>query len=171
MSINSKKAIICDLDGTIALDHKRSHHLHNKSCPTQAAANGKHYGCSCESKDRNWDEYFDACDTDTPCDATISTIELFWGFGYPVYILSGRSMSAHKKTIQWLRDYSVQYSYLQMRSENDRTDDHVLKLHWAKDVFGLTPDNVLFVLEDRQRVVDMWRANGYRCFQVAAGNF
>ena len=31
--------------------------------------------------------------------------------------------------------------------------------------------NVKFVLDDRNRVVDMWRSLGLKCLQVAEGNF
>ena len=144
--------IICDLDGTIALDHKRNHFL-------QKNAEGH----------RNWDVYFDACDTDEPCFAVINLLAVYYSIS-KVHIFSGRSMSASKKTLKWLDDYGVVYHYLQMRAVDDRTDDHELKVRWA-DEFGLTPKNTLFVLEDRQRVVDAWRAKGFRCFQVAAGNF
>ena len=37
--------------------------------------------------------------------------------------------------------------------------------------FGIGVDNVDMVFDDRQQVVDMWRANGLTCFQVAEGNF
>jgi len=30
---------------------------------------------------------------------------------------------------------------------------------------------VKFVVEDRKRVVEMWRREGYTCLQVAPGNF
>ena len=33
---------------------------------------------------------------------------------------------------------------------------------------GLTPNQVLCILDDRQSVVDMWRANGFRVMQVDA---
>ncbi len=38
--------------------------------------------------------------------------------------------------------------------------DHV-EDHWS----------VQFVMDDRQRVVDMWRSKGLKCLQVAPGDF
>ena len=32
-------------------------------------------------------------------------------------------------------------------------------------------DDVLMTVDDRQRVVDMWRAEGLTCLQVAPGDF
>ena len=63
------------------------------------------------------------------------------------------------------------YFFLQpnlfMRSEGDRRPDTVVKLEMMKSL-GLTPDDVLCILDDRQAVVDMWRANGFRVMQVDA---
>jgi hypothetical protein len=160
--------IICDLDGTIALDHKRNHHLHGKDCPKHKSADHSLL-CNCQPEDRNWKSYFDACDTDDPTEAVIQLLHRMYA-DHGIYILSGRSMSAHIKTLKWLHDNEVPYNYLQLRGSDDRTDDHLLKLKWA-DEFGLIPENTLFVLEDRTRVVDAWRAKGFRCFQVADGNF
>lgn len=162
--------IICDLDGTIALDHKRNHFLHKSSCVRHK--NPESFPCTCEPADRMWKEYFDACDTDEPCLAVTSILNAVAGLIVQpkIWILSGRSMSASEKTIAWLARHHVQYDVLQMRSVEDRTDDHILKLRWAKEL-GLTPQNTLLVFEDRQRVVEAWRENGFRCFQVAPGNF
>lgn len=160
--------IICDLDGTIALDDRRNHFLHAERCPKHNSP-GHALACVCMPDERRWTEYFDACDTDEPCGAVISILRSMEAFT-KIYILSGRSMSAHEKTLEWLEKHYVPYNYLQMRSQDDRTADDELKLKWA-DTLGLTPANTHFVLEDRTRVVDAWRAKGFRCFQVAPGNF
>ena len=34
-----------------------------------------------------------------------------------------------------------------------------------------SPDEILFVLDDRSQVVKMWRELGLTCLQVADGNF
>lgn len=161
--------IICDLDGTIALDHGRAHHLHGSACPKKIIGN-ENFPCVCPPEDRDWKAYFDACHTDEPCHAVIETINALSAIGHDVWILSGRSMSASEKTVVWLTEHKVAYEYIQMRSVEDRTADDVLKLGWAA-AFNLTPKNTLCVFEDRQRVVEAWRTAGFRCFQVAPGNF
>lgn len=142
--------IICDLDGTIALDHGRAHFLH----PIET---------------RDWDAYFEACHTDQPSLPTIEVLKALAPW-HKIFILTGRKATVHEKTVEWLKKYQVPWNSLQMRNVNDRTDDHILKEQWASQL-NLTPSNTLFVMEDRQRVVDMWRAKGFRCFQVAPGNF
>lgn len=51
-----------------------------------------------------------------------------------------------------------------MRAEGDSTPDVVLKRFWLSQA-EVRPD---LVYDDRQRVVDMWRAEGVPCFQVVA---
>jgi hypothetical protein len=47
--------------------------------------------------------------------------------------------------------------------------DEILKKEML-DTF-VDKDDVLMTVDDRQKVVDMWRENGLTCFQVAPGNF
>lgn len=142
-----KPAIICDLDGTIALDHQRAKHLH----PV-----------------RDWDTYYDLCHTDTPNHAVIEVLRAFQ-HDYEIFILSGRIHRTLEKTTTWLYEHGVPYNFLQLRGTDDRTQDTELKLIWAKEfnLFG----RCLFVLEDRARMVKAWRDAGYVVFQVAEGNF
>jgi hypothetical protein len=56
-----------------------------------------------------------------------------------------------------------------MRKDGDFRADYIVK----QEILDahIPKDRVLFVLDDRQQVVDMWRRNGLMCFQVAEGNF
>jgi hypothetical protein len=36
---------------------------------------------------------------------------------------------------------------------------------------GVDKDKILFVVEDRSRVVEMWRSEGLTCLQCAHGDF
>lgn len=57
-----------------------------------------------------------------------------------------------------------------MRPDYEFISDQVLKLRIyeqnIKDKF-----DVLFVIDDRKSVVDMWRRNGLVCLQCAEGEF
>lgn len=146
-----KNNIICDLDGTLALDDHRAHLIQENP------------------NNRKWDEYFSLCMHDAPNEGVLLLLRMC-RYQSNVHILSARSMSTFQPTIDWLKKYQVQYTSLRLRGLEDRTDDYILKLQWAKEL-DLTPENTLFVLEDRQRVVDAWREGGYTCFQVAPGKF
>lgn len=161
--------VICDLDGTIALDTGRSRWLHSNRCLKHKEPLNHSLLCSCEPYDRNWEAYFGACETDTPNPGVIQLLREMSRL-HTIYILSGRSFKVNVQTLAWMEQHQVPYDYLQMRSVEDHTNDHELKLRWAKE-FGLDPGNTLFVLEDRTRVVAAWRHAGFTCLQVAPGDF
>ena len=57
-----------------------------------------------------------------------------------------------------------------MRLEGKFIQDDVLKRSWLRSIeTPVHKPNLVF--EDRKRVVDMWRAEGVQCCQVAAGDF
>lgn len=145
----NKDTIIVDLDGTLALDEHRSHHL--------------------KVEPKRWKEYFSACGNDEPNHPVIFVVKAMRDAGFHIVIVSGRCDSTRKETTEWLRRHEIPYSALHMRAEGDRTQDDVLKIDIIKR-FGLT-QRIFFVLEDRSRVVAAWRAAGFACFQVAPGDF
>ena len=66
--------------------------------------------------------------------------------------------------------YGWVFDDLYMRLPNDLRKDSIVKQEiyemCIKDKY-----NVLFVLDDRDQVVNMWREQGLKCLQVAEGNF
>lgn len=86
-------------------------------------------------------------------------------------VLSGRDSVSREETEQWLDINEVEYDDLFMRSEGDKRKDSVVKRELF-DEHIRDKYRVLFVLDDRQQVVDMWRDElGLKCFQVAPGDF
>ena len=64
-------------------------------------------------------------------------------------------------------------TYLFMRPDERRHDpDHQIKQGMLGEILKtVDKKNIMYAVDDRQRVVDMWRANGLTCLQVAEGNF
>jgi len=60
---------------------------------------------------------------------------------------------------------------LTMREEGDFTPDDELKEKWLHGMLQEDRLRLVAVFDDRDRVVQMWRRNGYACFQVADGEF
>jgi hypothetical protein len=57
-----------------------------------------------------------------------------------------------------------------MRKTDDFRKDSIIKEEiYQENIEGKY--NVLCVLDDRNQVVDFWRAKGLTCFQVAPGDF
>lgn len=87
-----------------------------------------------------------------------------------VVLLSGRQSEFREHTERWLKANGVVYDELWMRAEGDRRPDDVVKSELF-DAHVRDRFDVRFVLDDRDRVVALWRRLGLRCWQVAYGNF
>jgi hypothetical protein len=85
-----------------------------------------------------------------------------------VILCSGRSEEHRKETIRWLKQQNVSYHELWLRRDGDRRSDVTVK----REMLDLIDKSkVLFVVEDRSRVVEMWRSEGLVCLQCAPGEF
>ena len=151
------KKVIFDLDGTLALiDDRRA---------ASTKPNGK----------IDWDIFFDPknIDLDKPNDAVIQMAKTLKDAGNMIVILSGRSKATKDATRTWLDKFGVPFDVLKMRPTSRDfmfMPDDKLKQQWLDQLFTDKSD-ILCVFDDRQKVVDMWRANGLTCMQVAPGNF
>tara|TARA_A100001201_G_C4096447_1_gene203990 strand:+ start:9232 stop:9726 length:495 start_codon:yes stop_codon:yes gene_type:complete len=155
-----KRTIIFDLDGTLALIHKRR----------ELADLG-------EGK-IDWDKFFDPANIilDTPAEEVIFMAKLLKAEGFKIVIFSGRSARTQEQTEEWLMMAGVKYDELHMRPDDEAGDgkwhfmpDNDLKQHWLDTV--VDKNDVYLVFDDRNQVVDMWRANGLKTFQVEPGKF
>lgn len=87
-----------------------------------------------------------------------------------ILLLSGRDSICRPQTIEWCEANRVQYVDLFMRAANDNRKDNIVKRElYEQHIKGKY--NVLFVLDDRNQVVDEWRALGLKVLQVAEGDF
>lgn len=89
---------------------------------------------------------------------------------HEIFIFSGRDEVCRGLTEEWLERFFVPYHFLAMRPKGDTRDDRIVKAEMF-DEHIRDKYNVRFVLDDRNKVVKMWRAMGLPCFQVAEGNF
>lgn len=144
---NKEECIIVDIDGTLA-------HIADGRNPYDAS--------------RAMNDSLD--------DAVSVITAMFYNHGYKVIILTGRHEEHREVTEQWLEENGVEYDELYTRMEDDvdgkgnRLDDMIVKYRLYRT--HVKPRfNVKFVLDDRNRVVDMWRSIGLKCLQVAEGNF
>lgn len=164
---NLPPAIMCDLDGTLAIINDRS--------PYDAT--------DCDIKDKpNW--------------PVIHTVLAMYSRGYKILFMSGRDMKYRRETERFIEKYCrtamirnttwnrpdneeiapIPYE-LHMRGETnpdptkvDMRKDSIIKQELF-DKYVRGKFNVSFVLDDRNQVVDFWRSIGLTCFQVAPGAF
>lgn len=99
---------------------------------------------------------------------------LFWAEDGPkawkVIVMSGRDAVCRQETIDWLNSHNIPFDALFMRPANDMRPDNLIKAELF-DTYVRDNYDVQFVLDDRDQVVDMWRAMGLTCLQVAPGDF
>lgn len=144
------EAVLCDLDGTLALLNGRS--------PYDASN----------------------CHLDLPNHPVIKTLIAHHKEGRKIIFCSGREDKYMEPTIKFIEQYmkhvgsdgevwGVDYE-LYMRKTGDMRKDAIIKEEiYNEHINGKV--NVLMVLDDRNQVVDFWRSKGLSCFQVAPGNF
>jgi len=142
------KIVIFDLDGTLC---DISHRLHFIKCDKP-----------------DWDAFHAACVDDEPKWDIIGLYDALMRAGHRMIIVSGRNSQVESETLQWLDSYGLPFSELIMRKEGDYTPDNELKHSWLMDGSLGAIDNILLTVDDRQRVVDMWREEGLTCLQVDA---
>lgn len=110
---------------------------------------------------------------DTPNKAVMSVLSRFWydsDLDAEIFLFSGRSEETREETLRWLDLYCIEYTSLHMRPEGDQRKDAVIKREiFDREVEGKY--NVLFVFDDRDQCVDLWRELGLTCFQVNYGSF
>ena len=156
---NDRKTVIFDLDGTLALIDSRRFLSTNQ-------VTGK----------MDWDIFFDPknISLDQPNTPVIKMTQMFKSQGFKVLIFSGRSGRTMNATMKWLMDNDVQFDTLMMRPLDKKSHfmkDSDLKQMWLDDTDIVDKNDVFAVFDDRNQVVDMWRANGLQTFQVAEGDF
>ncbi len=138
-----KSAVICDIDGTLAIMKNRG--------PFEWAKVGN--------------DDIDRAVSMLLHDISDHTIR------QTIILLSGRDSICRPETEAWLKKHNVLYDELHMRPEGDMRKDNIVKRElYDQHIAGKY--NVLFVLDDRDQVVDMWRNElGLKVFQVAEGDF
>lgn len=90
--------------------------------------------------------------------------------GNKVLIVSGRDDECEPQTVAWLRANHVPFDEIHMRKTGDTRKDTIVK----REIFDThlrDRFNVRFVVDDRQSVIQMWRAAGLKCFEAQPGHF
>ena len=172
-----KKTVIFDLDGTLAIIDKRWIKAGSPSGKTPTP--GK----------MDWDVFFDPDNIklDEPNHPVIKMAQLFNHDGFNIVIFSGRNDRSFHTTKDWLARHQVPFHLLVMRPDKFKEDswpiangnpatkemrfmpDEILKKKMLDTFVDI--DDVFLVVDDRNKVVKMWRDLGLNTFQVAPGDF
>jgi len=107
---------------------------------------------------------------DAPKPDVIEVVNSLWKSGHKIIFVSARDDSCYDDTFEWLRLHCPPFMKLYMRKTGDTRNDGVVKREIYDELIKPNFD-IVCVLDDRQRVVDMWRSIGLTCLQVDYGNF
>jgi hypothetical protein len=136
-------AVICDIDGTLAFNVERSIYDYSK------------------------------VSTDVPNEPIISLVRML-ATQHEIIFTSGREDVCEADTRAWLAKYVVDTDpdqiKLFMRPANDKRRDAIVK----REIFDAhirDQYRVVYVVDDRNQVVEMWRQLGLTVLQVADGDF
>jgi len=145
--MNEAQIVVIDLDGTLCNSKHREH----------LAVAGQ------------WDEFHSMLGDDEPWADTKGLLDILYGAGIGVVGLTGRNEKFRNSTLDWLTKNDIWLDELMMRPDNNYMPDHELKPKMLEDKHE--KDDILFILEDRDKVVEAWRNLGYNCWQVRPGGY
>ncbi len=144
-----RKAVYCDLDGTLCDVEHRRHHVPDR-----------------------WDLFFAGMGDDTIITHTEQVLRALHAAGYDIVIGSARPDENRYKdiTIDWLRRHKIPYSAIYLRTGGDYRKDSIVKVELLDQMIADGWD-IQFALDDRDQVVKAFRDYGLPVFQVNAGDF
>lgn len=138
---DAPQAVIADLDGTVAC-------MDGVRGPFE------------------WDKVL----LDKPKEQVIALVKWLRSQGVLIIFLSGRDGVCFEDTVKWLDLHVGKYHKLIQRAKGDQRPDVQIKeeIFWR----DIAPNyNVTLAIDDRNQIVDLWRALGIECWQVQSGDF
>ena len=119
----------------------------------------------------NWKYFQTDHHLDKPIEAIVTLFHTLYNTClFRLICVSGRLESEREATTEWLTGHGIYYEQLIMRPDGNYISDDVLKEKVLKRLQAEGHD-ILFVVDDRKRVVDMWRRNNIMCLQCAEGDY
>lgn len=144
------KAIVVDLDGTLCNSTHREELARSKQ----------------------WDEFHLQSSQDKANEDVLWLVHN--APNVDIICLTGCNEKYRALREEWLVAHLVYPDALLMRPENNYENDHILKLRLLEEHLGgkkKVLSAVLFVLEDREKMVEAWRNYGVPCWQVRTGGY
>lgn len=142
----TQKDIIVDIDGTLADCSHREHFIRGKR--------------------KKWKKFFEAASKDQPRIDVVAQVRQLANH-HKIHLVSGRPEEYRQQTLKWLSHYRIPFESLHMRENGDYRSDDIVKQEILDRCFD--KDNIELVIDDRPRVVHMWKSNGLKVLDVGDG--
>lgn len=167
-----KRLVLVDMDGTL---FDLSHRLHfiKGVCVwcsgTGLMGNGVQQCARCngtKKSKKDWNGFFAHCADDKPIPTIVNWVKAIAADpSFMVCVVSGRPIDkVGDASVASLEKHGVPYDHLFMRNGGDRRDDVIVK----REILSKLPKGqIAFAIDDRPRVVRMWREEGVKVFAVA----
>lgn len=149
----NRKAILVDVDGTLADIGHRLHYIKNKP--------------------KQWGKFKKESYGDTPYKDIVWLVNVLASSGAHILIVTARTEDEREITKLWLDEVAGLkhiYDRMYMRKDGDYREDPIVKKELLEQI-KLDGYEPYMVIDDRNRVVKMWRELGLRCLQVRDGDF
>lgn len=140
---------IFDLDGTLA---NITHRLH-----------------LIEQEKPDWNAFNAACVQDEYKWRIGDMLRAFKECGRSIAIFTGRDETYRKPTEDWLKGRRIEYDLLAMRPAKDYRSDTIIKKEMFDKYFK--KEDIWLVVDDRDKVVQMWRDLGLTVLQCQKGDY
>lgn len=145
------KAVVWDLDGTLADDRARAHFVEVE-----------------QGQKRDWNSYFDAIEEDPPIAASIEILHALRSFGVRIIYLTGRPEYTRLRTQRWLKANGLdEFDLLLMRPHGERRHAGEFKVEVIQDLKDRY--QLICAFEDRIDVAERLRQGGLPVFLYGAG--
>lgn len=140
-----RKIALVDMDGTLSDCAHREHHI--------------------QGPRKNWPAFFRGMGQDPP-NASIVALTKRLAADHEIVIVTGRPQEYLRATLEWLERHGIAPAEIWMRRAGDHRPDYTVK----REMLDHIPrERIALVLDDRERVCDMWESEGLACHRVAQG--
>ena len=145
------RAVVWDLDGTLADDRARAHFVEVE-----------------RGRERDWHSYFDAIDQDPPIAASMEILQALRAYGVRIVFLTGRPEFTREKTERWLQANGLSgYDLLVMRPEGEARHAGAFKVDEIEKLRERY--ELVCAFEDRIDVAEHLRVSGIPVVLFGAG--
>lgn len=117
----------------------------------------------------DWDEYHSRGKQDKPIEDVVKLIEImgYNNHSIELWAITARPEKWRKQTMEWFRKHGVQIDMLLMRPEDVFKSAPEIKINLCKEEKIM--DSILCIFDDREDVVEAFKAEGITAFQVHVG--